>query len=1126
MKKFTSSLFIILLSSLYVNGQLNGNYTINPTAAASASNYRNWSSAISDLISGTRNDGGSAQGPGVSGSVVFTVYDSIYNNTQIQISAITGASASRTITFQSAGGDSSKCMLKYPSGNSSSDDYVVMLNGADWITFKGIGFERTGSNAYYTVIQITNDADHNSFIRCLMKSRKIPSNTTTGWITGIGALVYFSGNGDTTLFHQNRMIYGYNGIYSTTSSYGNYFSSNVFDTNGCIGIYMTSQNNLKIIWNTFNMGDFGSGQGHYVSYAIRIESSPSLIIAKNKMYMMASNAQVVRGIVFVNITGSSSAPNMVYNNWIVNNGGTSSCSGISLYGVNYLDLCYNNFLITAPLKSSVIVHHNTTYSNTYIEVKNNNFINKGGGMIYEIASSNGGLDTVINNNCYIVDTVFAKYNNNYINSLSAWINASGKDANSLALDPGYTSTTDLHVSNVGINGKAVPYWRVTDDIDGDIRSSSTPDIGADEFFPLAYDAGIFSLDSPMVFCPGQRNIKARFQNYGYNTITSLKIYWQINGATPSVINWSGSVAPGSSSAQILLGNYTFSANTPYVFKVWTDSPNNQTDGNKLNDTLQTVRYAGMSGTYTIGTASNSDFKSFNNAITAMTSRGICGAITFNVADGTYNEQITLAQLPGMGPSNPIIFQSTGNDSTKVIVSLPSSSATGNNNACIQLVGADYVTFKRITFMRTGSLTISHVLHILNNSHHNTFESCRMINIPITSSNTTTNNIWSDQSQDNFNSFKYCYVKNGTYCMLFSGESSAVEHGNIVENCVFDSAYSSAIQISYNDNFIFRNNLIRHSYTRVSGNYDLQLLECDSAVKITGNRFYNNNTDYAIYLQNCYAVSSAHGLVANNFIAKPSLTGIYLNAVNYYDLVFNNMNFTNSSTANAGISTSSGSSSNIVIKNNNIVLANGLVYNITSSGQVSACNRNNLKTSGSSFASWGGSSYSSFSAFQSGTNNDLNSKSVDPQYFSSTDLHIKNTILKGAGEPITGVTTDIDGEIRNTVTPDIGADEFTIPANDAGISALVNPASIICEGTHSIDVVIKNFGKDDLKSAVINWKINNTTQNPISWTGSLKMLETDTVTLGTYTFSGNTTVSILVFTTQPNGKNDELTQITH
>lgn len=47
-------------------------------------------------------------------------------------------------------------------------------------------------------------------------------------------------------------------------------------------------------------------------------------------------------------------------------------------------------------------------------------------------------------------------------------------------------------------------------------------------------------------------------------------------------------------------------------------------------------------------------------------------------------------------------------------------------------------------------------------------------------------------------------------------------------------------------------------------------------------------------------------------------------------------------------------------------------------------------------------------------------------FRSPDLHIDSTIatpINGGGRPIAGITTDIDGQTRHTVRPDIGADEF-------------------------------------------------------------------------------------------------------
>lgn len=66
----------------------------------------------------------------------------------------------------------------------------------------------------------------------------------------------------------------------------------------------------------------------------------------------------------------------------------------------------------------------------------------------------------------------------------------------------------------------------------------------------------------------------------------------------------------------------------------------------------------------------------------------------------------------------------------------------------------------------------------------------------------------------------------------------------------------------------------------------------------------------------------------------------------------------------------------------------------------------------------------------GSNRDINSINVLPGFISANDLHIdqfnqQNTALSnlGTGAINTTVPQDIDGQIRNTTTPDMGADEF-------------------------------------------------------------------------------------------------------
>ena len=54
--------------------------------------------------------------------------------------------------------------------------------------------------------------------------------------------------------------------------------------------------------------------------------------------------------------------------------------------------------------------------------------------------------------------------------------------------------------------------------------------------------------------------------------------------------------------------------------------------------------------------------------------------------------------------------------------------------------------------------------------------------------------------------------------------------------------------------------------------------------------------------------------------------------------------------------------------------------------------------------------------------------VEPVFVASNDLHLNpsaNNMLDGKGTPVPGITTDIDGDTRNSTAPDPGADEFIV-----------------------------------------------------------------------------------------------------
>ena len=98
----------------------------------------------------------------VTGPVTFIVREGTYNE-QFIIPEILGISKYNTITFQSESGDSTSVILTHNSTNADSN-YIVFLNGVDYITFKNISFQPLNIT-YGVAILLKNNADHNRYAK-------------------------------------------------------------------------------------------------------------------------------------------------------------------------------------------------------------------------------------------------------------------------------------------------------------------------------------------------------------------------------------------------------------------------------------------------------------------------------------------------------------------------------------------------------------------------------------------------------------------------------------------------------------------------------------------------------------------------------------------------------------------------------------------------------------------------------------------------------------------------------------------------------------------------------------------------------------------------------------------------
>jgi hypothetical protein len=103
--------------------------------------------------------------------------------------------------------------------------------------------------------------------------------------------------------------------------------------------------------------------------------------------------------------------------------------------------------------------------------------------------------------------------------------------------------------------------------------------------------------------------------------------------------------------------------------------------------------------------------------------------------------------------------------------------------------------------------------------------------------------------------------------------------------------------------------------------------------------------------------------------------------------------------------------------------NNLLYAAGANGKVG----NYAGTADATLADW-----------KTASSQDAHSASGNPQFVSESDLHINGTAFpisaaSNAGTPISGITTDMDGNLRDATHPDIGAFEFAV--GSSGITAV-------------------------------------------------------------------------------------------
>ncbi len=475
----------------------------------------------------------------------------------------------------------------------------------------------------------------------------------------------------------------------------------------------------------------------------------------------------------------------------------------------------------------------------------------------------------------------------------------------------------------------------------------------------------------------------------------------------------------------------------------------------------------LSGSLVIGGAP-SDYLTFSDAVSSLNTVGVAGNVVFDVKPGTYTEQFSINQITGAGQSATITFQPQNGDSTSVILQFPSSSGSANNYT-VQLNGADYITFDKLTIKRSDTLKYCKVVDFAGGARKNTFSNCiiegnanpgntQLISTVIGSNNT---------GFKSRNTFQNNIIRNGSYGLYFVGQNSTTPDSNIlVRNNKFINQTNQGIHIeSHRFAFIEANEVVNNT---TNNSYNAIFLRySNDTMRIVQNKIALT-VGYGIYIWNCNEAITADALIANNFISvggSSNAIGIYILSSKRLHILHNSINIYNTVTIQGSCIHINGSSTaNLYIKNNifaNAGTGQGYTYYVagTTNTPIAEANYNDLfVNSGVWIGYWKTAGVTSLANWRTTSSQDANSFIANPNYFSDSDLHTVSGGVNGMGTPNLSpfvITTDIDNNMRDASTPDVGADEFNV--GDLGITKIELPAAgVYCKNTaFNVKVFITN-----------------------------------------------------------------------
>ncbi|MBI1306685.1 MAG: hypothetical protein GC181_08735 [Bacteroidetes bacterium] len=550
---------------------LSGNYTINP-ALNSSNNFKSFNKAVRALDS-----------LGISGPVEFEVASGIYTE-QFTLGRIIGSSSTNTVIFYSGSANRNDVQLKH-TASGASDNYVVRFKNTRFVTFRGMSIMPQGAQ-FTRAVEFVESSSHVWLDSMFLTNSGGTTSNSASLVYGAGLLLDSFNRITNSLLDGGSFGINYQSV--TGGSEHQFLNDSIINFY-YQGIYAYRAPGIisgNIISTTNGSNCFGISSSY---------NNQPIEISYNQIYI--SNA--ARGLEVNYSPFSVNSPGKVYNNFI---SGTASGSMELVYitATEHLHFYHNNIYASTSAGGSAM----RVYGSNDSILFNGNIFHNTSGYAVNITNSSY-LRYSDYNDFFTTGSQLFLINATAHNSLAAWQSATGFDANSLDVLPGFTGASDLHTSTADLYnaGDASAKSVVSDDIDGEERTTARPCIGADEFTPdYTYDIILSNIISPYTEC-GLDSILIRLEiiNNSNSSQDSIPFSYSINGGNIITDTLFTAVGPGEKDTFTFPDKVSISALSSFTFESFIDF---SSDENSANDTLRNTfnNYAAWSHSVTEDTS--------------------------------------------------------------------------------------------------------------------------------------------------------------------------------------------------------------------------------------------------------------------------------------------------------------------------------------------------------------------------------------------------------------------------------------------------------------------------------------------------------------------------------------------